>query len=118
MAQTWPDARVTGIDSSRRMVRLARRRHGDLPNLTFQAGDGLHLDLAEGFADLVTSLNYMPFPAEVRRILRPAGHVLVASTFQAVGSKAVAAQWEDHGFTLAAQENAAVGSFEIYRQGD
>ena len=118
MARMWPDARVTGIDSSRQMVRLARRRHGDVSNLTFSVGDGLHLALAEAAVELVTSLNYMPFPSEVRRILRPGGRALVASTFQAVGSKAVAAHWEGHGFVLEAQDDAAIGSFELYRRVD
>ncbi len=118
VAATWPDATVTGIDSSRNMIRQARKQHGGLPNLTFAVGDGLRLDLADGAVDLVTSLNYMPFPGEVRRILRPGGRVLVASTFQAVGSQAVAAQWGQHQFALEAQDDADVGSFEIYRRED
>lgn len=116
MARTWPQARVLGIDSSRQMVRRAGERHRELPNLSFATGDGLHLALDDGSMDLVTSLNYLPFPGEVRRILRPTGHVLVASTFQGIGSAAVAAHWMTHGFELVAQEAVDRGSFELYRR--
>lgn len=116
LAETFPDASVTGVDSSHRMVRRARLRHGDVPNLDFVVGDGLALDMQDGSVDLVTSLNYMPYPGEVRRIVRPGGSVLVASTFQKVGSHAVAAHWEAFGFGLLARSDADVGSFELYHR--
>jgi SAM-dependent methyltransferase len=115
LASTWPTARVTGIDSSRQMIRRARERHRGLAHLTFSTGDGLHLSIEDSSVDLVTSLNYMPFPGEVRRVLRPGGHVLVASTFQGIGSSAVAEHWRTHGCSLVAQEAVAGGSFELYR---
>ena len=117
MARTWPSATVLGIDSSRQMIRRARREHPDLPHLTFAWGDGLRLALCDASADLVTSLNYLPYPGQVRRVLRPGGHVLVASTFQSVGTAAIEANWKQHGFVLEAQQDASVGSFELYRLG-
>jgi SAM-dependent methyltransferase len=117
MARTWPSATVFGIDSSRQMVRRARQQHAGVPNLRFEVGDGLRLQVAEESVELVTSLNYMPFPGEVRRVLRPGGSVLVASTFQGVGSAAIEANWKQHGFSLQAQDDAEVGSFEVYRRG-
>lgn len=118
MATRWPAASVLGIDNSRQMVRRARLQHQGLENLTFALGDGLRLSLSDGVADLVTSLNYMPFPGQVRRVLRPQGAVLVASTFQSVGSAAIEANWSGHGFVLEEQQNAQVGSFELYRRSE
>jgi SAM-dependent methyltransferase len=116
MAKRWPAATVVGVDSSRQMVRRAREQHQGVVNLTFHLGDGLRLSLGDETVDLVASLNYMPFPGEVRRILRPGGLVLVASTFQSVGSAAIEANWSDHGFTLEAKQDAQRGSFELYRR--
>ena len=115
MAQRWPDAAVTGVDSSRRMVQQARRQYGALPNLAFEVADGLRLEIPAGSVDLVTSLNYMPYPPQVAQVLRPGGQVLVASTFQSVTSDAVAAHWKRHGFALEQEATARSGSFQLYR---
>lgn len=115
LAQRWPACEVVGIDSSRFMVRSARRQRS-APNLQFRVDDGLRLQLPDGSVDLVTSLNYMPFPGEMRRVLAPDGHVLVASTFQGLGSRAVEAHWETFGFALHQRAGADRGSFEIYRR--
>lgn len=114
MAALWPRCEVTGIDSSRRMIRRARERHL-APNLDFRVGDGLRLQVPDATCDLVASLNYLPFPGEVARVLRPAGHVVVASTFQPMGSGATEAHWRAHGFTLLDRADADRGSFEVYR---
>jgi SAM-dependent methyltransferase len=115
MAQRWPDATVVGVDTSRRMIRTARQQYGRHRNLSFEVGDGLRLAVPSAGVDLVTSLNYMPYPAEMARVLRPSGQVLVASTFQSLTSDAVAAHWERHGFRLQAESTASAGSFQLYR---
>jgi len=115
MAQRWPAATVVGVDTSHRMTRKARERCGRHPNLSFVVGDGLHLAVPTGSVDLVTSLNYMPYPVEVARVLRPGGSVLVASTFQRVTSAAVFAHWQRHGFHVRGESTASAGSFQIHR---
>ena len=115
MAQRWPDATVVGIDTSHRMTRMARAHCVRHPNLSFEVGDGLHLEVATGSVDLVTSLNYMPYPVEVARVLRPGGTVLVASSFQRVTSEAVSAHWQRHGFHVHGGSTASAGSFQIHR---
>ncbi|MBO8184747.1 class I SAM-dependent methyltransferase [Streptomyces spirodelae] len=75
--------RVTGIDSSTRMISRARDLAGDHPGLTFVQGDFLAAGLpAEGFDFVcsVSTVHHMHFEAaltRMRELLRPGGTLVV-----------------------------------------
>lgn len=120
-----PSIRVHGVDISRPMVEVARRRAAELDcvrQVTFSVGDAQRLAIRGRSADavlFVTSLHYMALGqalSECRRVLRPRGTVAVA-TLKA-GSLAPAAHFHrtmgDHG--LDTQDRMAViGSAEKLR---
>jgi SAM-dependent methyltransferase len=80
LAQRWPGARVEGIDSSWRMLRRARSLHRG-PNLRFRRASALSMPYAEGSVDLLTCLNAIAVPSEMRRVCAPGAHVLAAATW-------------------------------------
>ncbi|MFI8852111.1 class I SAM-dependent methyltransferase [Streptomyces sp. NPDC053499] len=75
--------RVTGIDSSARMVSRARDLAGDQPGLTFVQGDFLAAGLPAGGFDFVCSVStvhHTDFEAaltRMRELLRPGGTLVV-----------------------------------------
>jgi SAM-dependent methyltransferase len=84
--------RVFGLDLSASMLAIARREH---PGLRFEQGSMLELDLPDGalagavswYSSIHTPWERLPdFFAEVRRVLAPGGHLLLA--FQ-VGDEAL-----------------------------
>lgn len=80
-------ARVTGVDVSEEMVRLAGRRNAELVRagaLTLHRGDGVTLPGEDNSLDVVLSVHnlyFWPDPeatiAEIARVLRPGGRVLL-----------------------------------------
>ncbi len=82
---------VTGIDLSPVMVRLARERSFDVPNVTYRVEDAAEGDLPEAGYDCVASiatLHHLPFEpvlARMARALRPGGVLLVLDLFQPEG---------------------------------
>jgi ubiquinone/menaquinone biosynthesis C-methylase UbiE len=82
-----PGARVTGVDVSEEMVRLAGRRNAEpIRNgvLTLHRGDGVTLPLDDNSQDAVLSVHnlyFWPKPeatiAEVARVVRPGGRILM-----------------------------------------
>ncbi|KAA9151771.1 class I SAM-dependent methyltransferase [Amycolatopsis acidicola] len=77
--------RVTGIDSSPRMIADARELAADHPGLTFLEGDFLAADLSDGTYDFVCSvatIHHLDFEAalcRMRDLLRPGGVLVVVS---------------------------------------
>lgn len=81
-----PDARVVGVDFSEGMLAVGReklRRLGLSERVELRQGDGLHLDIADGAFDAVSSAwlvrNLADLPAgfrEMRRVTRPGGRVV------------------------------------------
>jgi ubiquinone/menaquinone biosynthesis C-methylase UbiE len=76
--------RAVGIDPSPLFLARARELAGDLPNLTFVEGDARALPLGSASVDVVvfhTTLCHVPEPslalAEVRRVVRPGGLLVV-----------------------------------------
>jgi len=68
-------ADVTGLDIAKPAVRLAAKKH---PGITWLVASGAQLPLADASVDAVCSL-FSPLPvAEMQRVLKPGGHVLVA----------------------------------------
>jgi SAM-dependent methyltransferase len=79
-----PGGSVTGIDTSEAMLALARRRCAAAPNVELRQGDATAVPLPDMGADAAISVQVQEYVedvgtalAELRRILRPGGRVLV-----------------------------------------
>jgi SAM-dependent methyltransferase len=83
MAREFPHARVRGVDISPEMIRRAQSRIGLDPEgrVAFKLADAAHLPFDEASFDLVAQLNMPVFFAEIARVLRPGGFVVVAASF-------------------------------------
>lgn len=72
-----------GVDAAARMIEIARRRAAGEPNLHFQIIGAPCLPLADASVDVVVSmlswryLDWDPMTAEIRRVLRPGGRLLI-----------------------------------------
>lgn len=86
-AELWrdvqPGGEVLGIDFAEGMLAVARDRYGDLPGLTFRAGDALALPAEDASFDAATIAfgmrnlpDYRRGFAEMRRVVRPGGRVV------------------------------------------
>jgi SAM-dependent methyltransferase len=89
---------VVGIDATPAMIALARREAAGLHNVRFAVGDATALELPDaGFDGAVTrfSLHHIPVPsrvvAELARVVRPGGRVVIADHM--VDADADAAAW-------------------------
>lgn len=83
LAREFPRASVRGIDISAEMIRTAQGKIGLDPEgrVAFRVADAAALPYdAESF-DLVTLLNMPPFFAEIARVLRAGGSVIVAASW-------------------------------------
>lgn len=82
-----PDGRVTGIDISPDAIRLAARLSGDsAAGVAFQQADGEELPFATASFDAAVCVSVLGFCrrpervlAELRRVLRPGGRLLIAN---------------------------------------
>ena len=83
VAREFPHARVRGVDLSEEMVRRAQGRIGLDPEgrVAFKVADASHLPFEDDSFDLVTQLNMPPFFAEIARVLRPGGFVVIAASW-------------------------------------
>lgn len=80
LARQWPAARVEAIDSSWRMLRRARRLHQE-PNLRFRRASALAMPYDAASVDLITCLNAIVVPSEMRRVCADGAYVLAAATW-------------------------------------
>ena len=85
LAREFPRASVRGIDISEEMIRAAQAKVGLDPEgrIAFRVADAAALPYGEEAFDLVAQLNMPPFFAEIARVLRPGGHVIVAASWGA-----------------------------------
>jgi ubiquinone/menaquinone biosynthesis C-methylase UbiE len=83
IAREFPHARVRGVDLSEEMVRRAQARIGLDPEgrVAFKVADAAHLPFEDDSFDLVAQLNVPVFFAEIARVLRPGGFVLIAASW-------------------------------------
>ena len=89
-AERWPEARVLGLDTSRRMVQLAAARLASHDgNLFVCAGDMVALPIGDRSVDLVTvgyGIRNAPTPglalAEIARVIRPGGFLLTLDFYR------------------------------------
>jgi SAM-dependent methyltransferase len=83
IAREFPHARVRGVDLSEEMVRRAQARIGLDPEgrVAFKVADASNLPFEDESFDLVAQLNMPPFFAEIARVLRPGGFVVIAASW-------------------------------------
>lgn len=86
LAAVHPGNRVTGVDMCERAVSRAREAN---PGLSFRTGTLPDLALPDAAYDLITALEMLYYlddagraaaPRELRRLLRPGGHLVFSST--------------------------------------
>ena len=82
LAREFPRASVRGVDVSEEMIREAQGKIGLDPDgrVAFKVADAADLPYDDESFDLVTQVNVPPFFAEIARVLRPGGHVVVVAT--------------------------------------
>lgn len=130
--------RVCGIDISEPMVAISRRRCASLAHVEFQAGNATRLPFPDGDFDVAVSTQVYEYLsdsdvtsalAELYRVLRPGGRVLVLdtdgdslvwhSTDRARMARVLAA-WEEHcaDFHLPAKLSTKLAriGFSLYRR--
>ena len=85
LASLDPTLQVVGIDHSEEALAYARAHYAE-PNLRFAHGDCLAPEFADGEFDLVVAFEVLEhlreptgFLEQVRRVLRPSGHLLVST---------------------------------------
>jgi ubiquinone/menaquinone biosynthesis C-methylase UbiE len=85
LAREFPRASVRGVDISDEMIRSAQQKIGLDPEgrVAFRVADAASLPFGDESFDLVAQLNMPPFFTEIDRVLRPGGHVIVASSWGA-----------------------------------
>ncbi len=96
-----PDVRLTGVEFSPAMLELARQRASDLGrHFDLRVGDAQALDLPdESFDTVVCTLSLCAIPnerqaiAEMRRVLRPGGRLLLLDHVAATPGWLRAVQW-------------------------
>lgn len=96
-----PDVQITGVELSPHMLAIARRRAHDLGcQADLRVGDAESLDLpSASFDTVVCTFSLCAIPdyrnalAEMTRVLRPGGLLLLADHVAAAGRALRAAQW-------------------------
>ncbi|HEV7399598.1 MAG TPA: methyltransferase domain-containing protein [Solirubrobacterales bacterium] len=125
LAREFPAARVRGADSSPALVRAASARVGLDPEgrVAFKRGKPGALPYPDGFFDLVAQVDGHPAAAEVARVLRPGGHLVLANSRL---PRFLAVAWEGvqrrrlarQGFVAVQEAEAGNGNFFVARLGD
>jgi ubiquinone/menaquinone biosynthesis C-methylase UbiE len=87
LAREFPAARVRGVDGSPDLVRAATARVGLDPEgrIAFKSGRPGALPYPDDFFDLVAQVDGRPAVAEIARVLRPGGYLILARSTGAGG---------------------------------
>jgi ubiquinone/menaquinone biosynthesis C-methylase UbiE len=125
LAREFPAARVRGADSSSALVRAASARVGLDPEgrVAFKHGKPGHLPYPDAFFDLVAQARGRPSLAEIARVLRPGGHLVLANS-RPLGPLASAKEGllrrrlARLGFVTVHEAEAGNGKFTVGRLGD
>lgn len=122
VAREFPRAGVRGVDLSERMIARARQKVGLDPDgrIAFSVGDAAALAWQDDSFDLVTLLNMPPFFAEIARVLRPEGQVVVAASWGEqtpfyTGPDALARGFARHDVEQVAAGEAGPGTYWVGR---
>lgn len=117
LAREFPAARVRGVDRSPDRVRAATARIGLDPEgrIAFKAGRPRTLPYPDDFFDLVAQIDGRPAVAEIARVLRPGGHLILARTGDAggLGAWLLAHRLRRHRIELIESGTAGDGSFSV-----
>ncbi len=124
LAREFPAARVRGADSSAALVRAASARVGLDPEgrVAFKPGKPGSLPYPDGFFDLVAQARGRPAAAEIARVLRPGGHLILANSrsprfLAAIAGRLARARLERRGFVAVHEDRAGDGNFFVARLG-
>ena len=114
LTREFPRASVRGVDISEPMIHAAQAKIGLDPDgrLAFKVADAAHLPYEDDSFDLVAQVNMPPFYAEIARVLRPGGHVVVTASLGAQTPFYTPPQELERGFRrhgIEALENGSAG---------
>lgn len=119
LAREFPAARVRGIDRSADRIRAATARVGLDPEgrVAFKTGRPRSLPFPDNHFDLVAEVDGKPPVAEVARVLRPGGHLILARSSGVGGPGAwlLRRRLRRHGIEPVADMAAGDGSFSVGR---
>lgn len=118
LAREFPLARVRGVDTSEEEIRQANARVGLDPEgrIAFKVANGRAIPFPDDHFDLIAIVDSRPPLAEIARVLRPAGHLILASTHRpSPGGRLLRWRLSRHGLELALVERAGDGSFLVAR---
>lgn len=119
LAREFPAARVRGVDRSAERVRAATARVGLDPEgrIAFKAGRPGALPYPDDFFDLVAQIDGRPAVAEIARVLRPGGHLILARTGAGggLGARLLRRRLHRRGIELIEAAGAGDGSFSVGR---
>jgi ubiquinone/menaquinone biosynthesis C-methylase UbiE len=122
LAREFPAARVRGIDADPDRVAAASKRVGLDPEgrIAFKLGGPRRIPYPEDHFDLVAGVDVHPSPAELARVLRPGGHLILAAT-EGVPTPGGLLGWllerglRARSFETVTAEQAGAGSFSVSR---
>ncbi|HYJ21420.1 MAG TPA: class I SAM-dependent methyltransferase [Solirubrobacterales bacterium] len=122
LAREFPAARVRGVDRSADLVRAATARIGLDPEgrVAFKQGSPRALPYPDDFFDLVVAVDGRPRLAEIVRVLRPGGYLILASLRQedalgGVVGRVARRRLARRGVKLLESAAAGDGSFSVAR---
>jgi ubiquinone/menaquinone biosynthesis C-methylase UbiE len=125
LAREFPAARVRGVDGSPERVRAATARVGLDPEgrVAFKQGSPGALPFPDGFFGLVAQLDGRPNVAEMARVLRPGGQLVLARSRRPgalgrVAQRLLHRQLTAAGIALEHSAEAGDGSFSVGRLAD
>ncbi len=117
LAREFPAARVRGVDRDEGRVRAATDRVGLDPEgrVAFKQARGGSLPYPDGLFDLVAQVDGRPRVAEIARVLRPGGQLILASSAGsgAHGGRLLGWRLRRHKIELGAPVAAGDGSFRV-----
>jgi ubiquinone/menaquinone biosynthesis C-methylase UbiE len=123
LAREFPRASVRGIDLSEEMIREARSKVGLDPEgrIAFKVADAADLPYEDESFDLVAQLNMPPFFEQMVRVLRPGGHVVVATSWGDetpffTPASVLARGFEKRGLEAVGDGETAQGSYYVARK--
>jgi len=121
LAREFPAARVRGVDRSEDLIRAATARIGLDPEgrVAFKVGGRRSLPYPDAFFDLVAQIDGRAAIAEIVRVLRPGGHLVLA---RSQGPGGAIPRWPARrrlaraGIEPVAAATAGAGSFYVGRR--
>jgi ubiquinone/menaquinone biosynthesis C-methylase UbiE len=121
LAREFPAARVRGVDRSEDRIRAATARVGLDPEgrIAFKAGHRRALPFPDDFFDLVVQVDGRPAVAEIARVLRPGGQLVLARSENSgdggISDRLLRRRLRRRGIELVETDTAGDGSFSVGR---